>query len=68
VGAMTNESGRTLSIPLSFLNKGKYRVNIWQDGKTISTLNKTESVQTNADSLTLTLAPSGGAAVVLKKQ
>jgi len=67
IGAMTNEAGRTLTIPLSFLDKGNYKVQTWQDGKTISTLHKTEMTQTNADSLTLTLAPSGGAVAVLKK-
>lgn len=67
IGAMTNESGRTLTIPLSFLGKGNYKTQIWQDGKTISTLNKTEAKQTSEDTLTLTLAPSGGAVVVLKK-
>lgn len=67
IGAMTNESGRTLTIPLNFLDKGSYKTQIWQDGKTISTLNKSDAKQTRADSLTLTLAPSGGAAAVFKK-
>lgn len=67
IGAMTNEAGRTLNIPLSFLGKGNYKAQVFQDGKTISTLTKTESTQTSADTITLTLAPSGGAAVVLKK-
>jgi alpha-glucosidase len=64
---MTNESGRTLTIPLSFLGKGSYKAQIWQDGKTISTLSKTDAKQTSEDTLTLTLAPSGGAVAVLKK-
>jgi alpha-glucosidase len=67
LGAMTNESARTLTIPLSFLDKGNYKVQIWQDGKTISTLSKSQMKQTREDSLTLTLAPSGGAVAVLKK-
>ncbi len=67
IGAMTNESGRTLTIPLSFLGKGSYKAQMWQDGKTISTLNKTDAKQTREDTLTLTLAPSGGAVAVLKK-
>jgi alpha-glucosidase len=68
LGAMTNETGRSLTVPLNFLNKGKYNVEIWQDGKTISTLDKTELTQTSADTITLTLAPSGGAVAVLKKK
>ncbi len=67
IGAMTNEAGRTLTIPLNFLDKGNYKVQTWQDGKTISTLTKADSTHTSADSLTLTLAPSGGAVVLLKK-
>ncbi len=67
IGAMTNESGRALNIPLGFLGKGKYKAEIWQDGADVSSVNKTNSTQTSADSLTLTLAPSGGAVVVLKK-
>lgn len=67
IGAMTNESGRTVTIPLSFLGKGNYKAQILQDGKTISTLSKSEAKQTSEDTLTLTLAPSGGAVAVLKK-
>ena len=67
IGAMTNEAGRTLTIPLSFLDKGNYTAQVWQDGKTISTLSKTEAQQTSKNSLTLTLAPSGGAVAVFKK-
>jgi alpha-glucosidase len=68
IGAMTNEAARSLTIPLSFLAKGNYRAQIWQDGKTISTLDKSESTQTAKQSITLKLAASGGAVVVLKKQ
>lgn len=67
LGAMTNESARELTIPLNFLSKGKYTAEIWQDGKTISSVEKTTGKYTLADSLTLTLAASGGAVVVLKK-
>jgi alpha-glucosidase len=67
IGAMTNESGRTVTIPLDFLGKGSYKAQIWQDGQTISTLTKSSAKQTSEDSLTLTLAPSGGAVAVLKK-
>ena len=67
LGAMTNESARELIIPLNFLSKGKYTAEIWQDGKTISSVEKTTGKYTLADSLTLTLAASGGAVVVLKK-
>jgi len=68
LGAMTNESGRTVTIPLNFLSKGNYSAQVWQDGKTISTLDKSETTQTSADTLTLTLSPSGGGVAVFKKK
>ena len=68
LGAMTNEAGRTITVPLNFLSKGNYAATIWQDGKTISTLEKTEVTQSSRDSLRLTLAPSGGAVAVFKKK
>lgn len=67
LGAMTNESARALTIPLNFLGKGKYSAEIWQDGKTISSVEQTTGQYTASDRLTLKLAATGGAVVVLKK-
>lgn len=68
LGAMTNETGRSLRIPLSFLAKGNYKVQVWQDGKTISTLDKSAANLSSNDSLTMTLAPSGGGVAVFRKK
>lgn len=68
IGAMTNESARTLNIPLNFLAKGSYSAQVWEDGETISSLNKSESKQSANQSINLKLAPSGGAVVLLRKQ
>lgn len=68
IGAMTNETGREVSVPLNFLSKGNYRAQLWEDGITISTLKKTEFMQNQKQTLTLKLAPSGGAVVMLKKK
>ncbi|HTF95589.1 MAG TPA: glycoside hydrolase family 97 protein [Cellvibrio sp.] len=68
LGAMTNESARTISIPLEFLGKGSYHAKIWQDGKTISELDKREATHTATQSISLQLAASGGAVVVLTKK
>jgi alpha-glucosidase len=65
---MTNETARTLSIPLSFLDKGMFNAQIWQDGKTISTLDKTEITKAAKDTLEFKLAASGGAVAVLRKK
>ena len=41
IGAMTNEAGRTLDLPLGFLAPGRYRAEIWQDGKVPTEVVKT---------------------------
>lgn len=68
LGAMTNELSRQLTIPLSFLGKGKYNVEIWRDGKVISSVEKTISRLTAADNLIVQLVATGGAVAVLKKE
>lgn len=68
IGAMTNESGRKLKISLSFLGEGDYNAQIWEDGKTISTLKQTRATYNRKKALTLNLAPSGGAVAVLSKR
>ncbi|HEV2862191.1 MAG TPA: glycoside hydrolase family 97 protein [Pyrinomonadaceae bacterium] len=71
VGAMTNERGREVRVPLSFLGGGAYRLTLYADGL------KPEDVVTisgdlargrldGSDSMTLKLAPSGGAALIFK--
>lgn len=73
VGAATNESGRTIDLPLSFLEKGKYTVEVIEDGDDAHYLTNRESLKvttrqlTNNDKLTLKLAPGGGACLVIKK-
>lgn len=68
IGAMTNESAREIEISLDFLAKGKYTAEIWQDGKTISSVEKTSGQYQATDKLRLKLAASGGAVVLFKKQ
>lgn len=68
IGAMTNEEGRTLNIPLEFLGKGNYSAQIWQDGTNVSSVTKTEGTKNRSDSLNLSLSPSGGAVVLLKQK
>ncbi len=67
LGAMTNESARQLKISLDFLDKGKYTADIWQDGKNISSVDKTRTGVAGNSSLSLALASGGGAVVVLRK-
>ena len=73
VGAATNESGRTIELPLSFLKEGTYTVEVIEDGEDAHYLTNRESLKvatrqlTNNDKLTLKLAPGGGACLVIKK-
>ena len=66
VAAATNEEGRTIELPLSFLGSGTYQVNIIEDGQDAHYLtnreswNSTTQKVTPTDQITLTLAPGGG--------
>lgn len=66
IGAMTNEEGRTLSLPLSFLGGGRFAATVWEDGNSPAQVGRTDRTLSAADVLTLKLAPSGGAAVHLR--
>ena len=70
LGALTDEDGRTLSVPLSFLEQGRrYTAQIYRDGdqahwKTApQDIVIEERTVTRADTLTLKLAPGGGQAI-----
>ena len=65
IGAMTNEQGRTIEVPLSFLGKGSYTAHVQQDGADVNHLTSSDVMTDSGKSLTLTLAPSGGAVAVL---
>lgn len=72
VGAATNESGRTIDLPLSFLGEGTYDVEIAEDGDDAHYLTNRETLKvsrkqvTNNDILKLKLAPGGGACLLFK--
>jgi alpha-glucosidase len=68
IGAMTNESARTLELPLDFLPAGPYEATVYLDGKEPADLRR-ESRRIDAPGpalkLPLSLAASGGAVVRL---
>ncbi|MFI6373782.1 glycoside hydrolase family 97 catalytic domain-containing protein [Streptomyces sp. NPDC050546] len=71
LGAMTNESSRTLSLPLSFLGRGTYTATVYADGTPGASPYQTAVVVgtrtvTRADTLDVAMAPAGGQAVVLR--
>ncbi len=72
VGALNNERGREVRVPLSFIGGGDYRLTLYADGA------RPEDVITisgdlargrldGSDGMTLKLAPAGGAAVVFRR-
>lgn len=73
VGAATNESGRTIDLSLDFLGEGTYRAVIVEDGEGAHYLTNRETCKasvkkvTSKDTVTLTLAPGGGACMKLEK-
>ena len=67
IGAMTNEQGRKIAVPLSTLGAGKrWRARIWQDGADMNHLKTSTAQVQSRDRIQLTLAPSGGATIVLE--
>lgn len=70
LGALTDEDGRTLSVPLSFLDKDRrYTAQIYRDGDKANWKTAPQDIVieertvTRADTLTLKLAPGGGQAI-----
>ena len=68
IGAMTNEEGRTIEVPLSFLGQGSYNAHVQQDGADVNHLASSDVAADAGKSLTLILAPSGGAVAVITPQ
>jgi alpha-glucosidase len=70
LGSITDEHGRALPVPLSFLEPGvRYRAEIYRDGEgadyqsnPFAFTRETRQV-TSADTLTIVLAPGGGQAI-----
>ena len=68
IGAMTNEDGRSVTIPLDFLGAGRFEAQIWADGDAPDqTVRSTQAVAAT-DALTLDLKPTGGAAVRIRRR
>jgi alpha-glucosidase len=70
LGALTDEDGRTLDVPLSFLDEGRrYTAQIYRDGDKANWKTAPQDIVieersvTRGDTLTLKLAPGGGQAI-----
>jgi alpha-glucosidase len=66
IGAMTNEEGRTLNVPLDFLGKGSFDAQVMEDGAGPDQLRQSRRQAGAVRRLTLKLAPSGGAVAVIR--
>ncbi|MDQ0931385.1 glycoside hydrolase family 97 protein [Streptomyces turgidiscabies] len=71
LGAMTNETSRTLSLPLTFLGGGSYTATVYADGTPGTSPYQTPVVVstrtvTPATTLNVAMAPAGGQAIILK--
>jgi alpha-glucosidase len=68
LGAVSDRQARQLSVPLSFLGKGAWKVTIWQDAPDSDVnaehLVKVEMTVRSSGTLPLKLAPSGGAVAI----
>lgn len=68
LGAVSDRQARQLSVPLSFLGKGAWKVTIWQDAPDSDVnaehLVKVEKTVRSTGTLPLKLAPSGGAVAI----
>ncbi len=65
VGAMTNQDGRTVDIPLSFLGKGVYSARQWVDGADPNSLAESTTVVTAKSHVSLAMKGAGGGVIVL---
>jgi alpha-glucosidase len=65
IGAMTNETGRTVKVPLTFLGSNGYSADIREDGAAPTELKPTHRVVSAGTVLSLKLAPSGGGVIHL---
>ena len=66
VGAMTNETARTLEVDLSFLGDGRFEATLWQDGAAPTDVRReARTLDAGERALSLQLSSGGGAAIRL---
>jgi alpha-glucosidase len=72
IGSMTDEEGRTLSIPLDFLGEGSFEASIWKDASDADvypTRLEKEVIPVDQDTfLEALMSPCGGHVVYIKKK
>jgi alpha-glucosidase len=71
IGALTNNNDRQFTIPLSFLNKGQYKLTIWKDAPdskiNAEHLDSEEQIVTSSNQLNIEMVRNGGYVARLQK-
>jgi hypothetical protein len=71
IGAITNWDARSVTLPLAFLDKGRYAATLFEDGPEAGTnardIQKRDVEITVQDSLTIKMVSGGGFTAILKK-
>ncbi len=71
IGGMTNWTPRDFNLDFSFLPKGNYKIDIWQDGinadRNANDYKKLSQEITNETKMNIHLAPGGGWAAIISK-
>lgn len=67
VGVMNGDAAQVVKVPLAFLGQGKFKAKVWADGAAPTELKLSEQVVEAGDSIELSLAAAGGAAVRISR-
>ncbi len=72
LGAMTDREPREIQVKLDFLDSGPWKMKLWRDaddsGENAEHLTVDEQTMTAGDTITLQLAPAGGAVAVFERE
>ncbi|MEJ7661858.1 MAG: glycoside hydrolase family 97 C-terminal domain-containing protein [Hymenobacter sp.] len=68
LGAITDGTARTVSLPLDFLGSGRWTVRAWADGASPTSIEERAGEVTAGGRLGVTLAASGGAALMFERR
>ena len=67
VGAITNSSRRTVSLPLDFLKDGRWKIRAWLDGNTPTAVDRRSGTIAPTTRLGVPMSSNGGAALILER-
>ncbi|MDD1449854.1 glycoside hydrolase family 97 C-terminal domain-containing protein [Sphingomonas sp. H160509] len=68
LGAITDGTARTVSLPLGFLGSGRWTVRAWADGASPTSIDERTGEVNAGGRLSVTLAANGGAAFMFEQR